>query len=231
MKPYYQDELITLYNEDCRKVVPYLNTHSLLLTDPPYGIAKLTKMTAHYISLPNGKREWTAAVDNSAWDSAPPPQWLLDQLIDKCYNAIIFGGNYYRLPPARCWLVWDKGVGEEAYYAHCELAWTNLPTTVKKIRCLWSGMMREGKEVKYHPAQKPLRVMIWAMEKRSMLTKGVLDPFAGCGTTLVAAKMKGVKATGIEINQKYCDIIIKRLQRVKTTPVFKRGITFKEVPC
>lgn len=142
------------------------------------------------------------------------PQWLIDQCVAKCSSAIIFGGNYYRLDPTRCWLVWDKHNGNNDCPA-CELAWTNLNKGVRMIEHLWSGAIRAGKEIKRHPHQKPLRVIQWAMEQANMYAfSSVLDPFAGSGTTLVAAKMKGYKSTGIEIEQKYCDIIVRRLKLV-----------------
>jgi DNA modification methylase len=217
MIPYYQDELVTLYWGDCKKIVSQLKgKFSLLLTDPPYGLAHRNEA---YYCKPTIIGETKIQVmhkgrDNSEWDSNLAPQWLIDMLIDKCYNSIIFGGNYYRLPPTRCWLVWDKK-NEGRDYANCELAWTNLPMAVRMVKCLWNGMLRDGGETRYHPTQKPLKVILWAMEKRKILTKGVLDPFCGSGTTLVACKLKGIRGTGIEINKEYCDITVKRLRRIK----------------
>jgi DNA modification methylase len=209
MEPYYQDELITLYHGDCRKIVPQLKgKFSLLLTDPPYGLGQ-----THATVMSRGKLAKPKDYGYFYWDQSRVPQWLLDQLIDKCYNSIIFGGNYYRLPPTNCWLVWDKR--QTSNFADGELAWTNLKGAVRIKRHLWNGMIRQGGETRYHPTQKPLGIILWAMEKRSILTKGVLDPFCGSGTTLVACKLKGIRGTGIEIDKKYCDITIKRLRRVK----------------
>jgi DNA modification methylase len=206
--PYYADEFVTLYHGDCRSVLPFVSG-DVLCTDPPYGIGADRNLRA-------GKRHGAAAVASKdygvgSWDSARPPQWLLEQAISKTSSAIVWGGNYFALPSSACWLVWDKDNGTNGY-ADCELAWTNLSCAVRRIRYRWMGMLQEHggayKEERVHPTQKPTEVMRWALA----LTAGsVLDPFAGSGTTLVAAKNLGRKAIGIEIEERYCEIAAKRL--------------------
>jgi len=125
--------------------------------------------------------------------------------------ACVFGGNYYKMPPASCWLIWDKeNTGD---FTDAEMAWTNYGTAVRLIRHRWNGMIRKGNEDRYHPTQKPLDVMKWCIGKCPGEPKTILDPFMGSGTTLRAAKDLGRKAIGIDIEEKWCEIAAKRLSQ------------------
>jgi DNA modification methylase len=110
--------------------------------------------------------------------------------------------------------VWDKDNGDNGY-ADCELAWTNLAKAVRKTRYRWMGMLQEhmgdAKEPRFHPTQKPLAVMTWALSQAPADTKTVLDPWMGSGTTLVAAKLAGLSAIGIEREERYCEVAVTRL--------------------
>jgi DNA modification methylase len=207
LTPYYQDEAVCIYHGDCREVLPFLPKTDLLLTDPPYGIGEARGKNKSRTKLAVS-RDYGV----SDWDDEPPPRWLLDCAMDRTRHHILFGGNYFGLPPASCWLVWDKDNGESDF-ADCELAWTNLQKAVRRLRYRWAGMLQEPgcrKEVRVHPTQKPEAVMRWAL-MQAPEGCNVLDPFMGSGTTLVAAKRLGRKAIGIERERKYCDLAIERL--------------------
>jgi site-specific DNA-methyltransferase (adenine-specific) len=125
-------------------------------------------------------------------------------ILDCASEVIIWGGNYFDLPPSRCWLVWNKP--ERGFsLAEAELAWTNRENVVRVVDCPRSEFDRE------HPTQKPLKVMVFSVEK----TKGetILDPFMGSGTTGVAAIQLGRKFIGIEREPKYFDIACKRIEQ------------------
>lgn len=210
--PYHSEEGITIYCGDCRQIVPTLGKYDLLLTDPPYGInvdATMAKQGGtQYGKAAAPKRHYAA----TEWDKAPPPRWLLDMLCDAAKWQILWGGNYYAgLPAARGWLVWDKENGDNNF-ADCELAWTNLDIAVRKKAHMWNGMLRKNGEDREHPTQKPLDVMQWCLGLVPE-AKTVLDPYMGSGTTLVAAKLRGWQATGIEINEEYCEIAKRRLSQ------------------
>lgn len=213
MKPVFDDGVVTLYNARCEDVVPSLDKVSLLLTDPPYGINADNRRQ----SLSRGKLTTPIDYGESDWDAAPPPRWLLDMCVASADRSIVFGGNYFELPPSSCWLVWDKDNGSTDF-ADCELAWTNLPKAVRLFKWRWNGMLQQkggdDKEKRYHPTQKPLALMRWAIGVASVPDDGiVLDPFAGSGTTLLAAKREGIRSIGIEANSRYCDAVISRLQQ------------------
>jgi site-specific DNA-methyltransferase (adenine-specific)/modification methylase len=126
--------------------------------------------------------------------------------------AVIFGGNYYAMPPAKCWLVWDKENGDNDF-ADCELAWTNLPKAVRRIRYLWNGMLRANGEPRGdHPTQKPVGVMAWAINHVPEPNRLILDPFMGSGTTGVAAMNLQRRFIGIERETKYFDIACRRIE-------------------
>ena len=206
MQPYYEQDGITIYKADCMDTLPVLPQFDLLLTDPPYGIG-----------ADNNKRNLSrakaaAAIDygDTSWDASPPPARVLGAFVGVCGKSIVWGGNYFHLQPSSCWLVWDKdNTGD---FADCELAWTNRKSAVRKFRWRWNGMIKEKPEKRFHPTQKPLALMRWCLSLEPN-AESVLDPFMGSGTTLVAAQLEGRKATGIEINERYCEIAAKRLEQ------------------
>jgi DNA modification methylase len=117
------------------------------------------------------------------------------------------------MPAAKCWLVWDKENGTNDF-ADCELAWTNLDMAVRRIRYRWNGMLQQNmaeKEARWHPTQKATTVMEWCLGHTDATS--VLDPWMGSGTTLVAARNRGIKAVGIEINEQYCAAAVERLRQ------------------
>jgi DNA modification methylase len=206
----------TLYLGDCREILPTLGKLDAVVTDPPYGIGAATA------SFQNARKRGSAALASkdygqSNWDQSPPPAWVISQLRDMSQWQVIFGGNYFELPPARCWLVWDKRNGNNEY-ADCELAWTNLDKPVRRVEWLWHGMIRKGSDVREHPTQKPLGVMAWALDQLPDDVATVCDPFMGSGTTGVAAIQKGVKFIGIEREATYFETAYQRLTEAVNAP-------------
>lgn len=207
--PYYEQDGIVIYHADAARVLPHLEPVDLLLTDPPYGIGE-----ARGKNKSRGHLATAKDFGVSDWDDAPPPSWLLDQARAKARWQVVFGGNYFHLPPSKCWLVWDKENGTNDF-ADCELAWTNLDKAVRRLTFRWNGMLQEPglpKEFRVHPTQKPEPVMRWAL-MQAPDNQTILDPFMGSGTTLVAAKRLGRKAIGIEREEKYVLAAIERLSQ------------------
>lgn len=208
MKNYYQDETVTIYHGDCAVIAPQLGVFDLLCTDPPYGIGEARGKNKSRTKLARAKD-----YGNATWDDAPPESWLLDMLRARSRFQIIFGGNYFSLPPSTCWLVWDKDNGESDF-ADCELAWTNFPSAVRLKRYRWAGMLQEPgrpKEERVHPTQKPLAVISWALSLCPERPAIVLDAFMGSGTTLRACKDAGIRCIGIEREEHHCEAAVRRL--------------------
>lgn len=200
----------TLYLGDCREILPTLPKVDAVVTDPPYGIGADRGQMQRA-----GKRHGAAMAASrdygeSDWDREPPSPELLQSLRAASAHQIFWGGNYFPLPPARCWLVWDKLNGENDY-ADCELAWTNLDRPVRRLVWQWHGMIRQGKEDRWHPTQKPEGVMKWALSLVPS-ARTILDPFMGSGTTGVACANLGRKFIGIEIEERYFDIACTRIE-------------------
>lgn len=188
---------------DCREILPTLQRIKTCVTDPPYGIANVWKG-----GFGNGWGRARAASElRNSWDNEIPHD-VIEQ-IARFDEAVIWGGNYFDLPPSRCWLVWNKP--ERGFsLAEAELAWTNIDAVVRVCDAPRSDVGRE------HPTQKSLKVMQWSVEK----TKGqtILDPFMGSGTTGVACIKLGRKFIGIEIEPKYFDIACKRIRDAYNQP-------------
>lgn len=214
MKPYYQHNNIIIYHADCKDVLPELEPVDLVLTDPPYGIGADKAMYKVRNTKPGKALAFKRNYGNTNWDTTSVDFSLLWDLLSLGKYACCFGGNYYPFPPSACWLIWDKINGDNKF-ADCELIWTNFPGAVRMIKHLWNGMLREGKEYRQHPTQKPKGVIRWCIKQADKHTKitTILDPFMGSGTTLLAAKQLNRHAIGIEISEKYCEIAARRLSQ------------------
>jgi DNA modification methylase len=197
----------TLYLGDCREIMPRLADVDLILTDPPYGIAMAKRGT-----VGTSKAAKVKDYGASEWDNEPIPEWVMSMIRAKSKHQIIFGGNYYSLPPTSCVLVWDKDNSGD--FADAELAWTNLKKAVRLKKWRWNGMLQENmsrKEIREHPTQKPVAIMEWALTHAPDDVATVCDPFMGAGTTGVACANMGKAFVGIEREQKYFDVACERI--------------------
>jgi site-specific DNA-methyltransferase (adenine-specific) len=196
-EPYYHDEDsgITIFHADCREILPLLEPGSidLVLTDPPYGIG--------IAANPFRQKH-----ERSTWDDARPTDSLIAETVAFGKHAIVWGGNYFDLPPTQRFFVWDKVQPEDFSSAMCEMAWSNIPGPAKMFK------RHVVSYEKNHPTQKPVELMRWCIDFAPN-ARTILDPFMGSGTTLRAAKDLGRKAIGIEIEEKYCEIAVRRLSQ------------------
>jgi len=192
----------TLYRGDCMDVLPMLPMAGALVTDPPYGI--------DVGSMGMGKGKKSTTFEKFEWDKNTPTSYLIAKCLDAADIAIIWGGNYFALPPSGCWLAWDKV--QKFSGADLELAWTNLCKPTKAFRM--SRVEAYGSIDKQHPTQKPLALMKWCIEQAGN-PQTILDPFMGSGTTGVAAMQMGRSFVGIEREQKYFDIACQRIEQAQ----------------
>lgn len=204
---------VEIWLGDCREVLPMLGRVDAVVTDPPYGIGEARQRRI----LSREKAAAPRDYGDAKWDAAPPPKELIETLLASAPWQIIFGGNYFHLPPSPCWLVWDKLNGGNDF-ADCELAWTNLPKAVRRIRWLWNGMLRAEKGAREHPTQKPREVMKWCIEQLPSEVRTILDPFMGSGTTGVACIQLGRRFIGVELDPRYFDIARRRLEAELAKP-------------
>jgi len=205
---------------DCLDVLPMLGTFDAVVTDPPYGIGESSKNVQSRQRKAGGNSKALADqkdYGDFAWDNQPASPEHIAAMLACSKSQIIFGGNYFELAPTSCWLVWDKQNGENDF-ADCELAWTNLQGAVRRIYWRWNGMIRKGQEERFHPTQKPLGVMRWALQHLPKTARTVCDPFMGSATTGVACVRECLSFVGIEKDERYFDIACRRIADAVAQP-------------
>ena len=194
-----QHRLLCGDSTDSDAVARLINNETVnLLTDPPYGI------NANKQTLGSGKKQFHRG---ESWDAEVPDFTYVLELVEK---AIIWGGNYFtdKLEPTNDWLCWHKK-NDNLSFSEFELAWTNLGNNCRHLSHHW------GKETKLHPTMKPVKVIEWCI---GMLdSKPILDIFCGSGSTMVAAHQLNRKCYGMELDPKYCQVIIDRMQKLDPT--------------
>lgn len=196
---------------DCREVLPTLGRVDAVVTDPPYGIGEAAGANAS-----RGRLAVARDYGNDSWDDQTADE-AVSEALQAARWSIVFGGNYYDLPPTPCWLVWDKEIN--GAFADCELAWTNLSGAVRRLRYMWNGMLRANGETRGdHPTQKPIGVMKWAIQQLPDAAQTILDPFMGSGTTGVAALQLGKRFIGIEREEKYFEAAVRRCEEAWKQP-------------
>lgn len=205
MKPYYQDNYCTIYHGDSREILPQLPVVDLVLTDPPYGMKFRSNHRAEK-HLPIHGDDFL-------------PLDLIELCIMKATRAAYIccrWTNLKELPGPTsviCWVKNNWGMGDllheharqwEAICFYCKEKHQFIKRPSDVIFADRTGNY-------YHPTEKPIE--IWQQLLEANVGDLVLDPFMGSGTTLVAAKNLGRKAIGIEIEEKYCEVAVKRLRQ------------------
>ena len=185
----------------------------MVFTDPPYGMSAVSKsgvLSKHYKNDIIGDEDNTTAINAF-------------NLVNKMFNGakqVWFGANYYTecLPSSECWIVWDKNNGASDQ-TDCELAWTNFRSVVRMFT------QSSEKLNRVHPTQKPIRLIVDIFNKfdnRNEL-KNVLDLFGGSGSTLIACEQLGRRCYTMELDPKYCDVIIKRWENLTGKKAVRYG--------
>lgn len=169
------------------------NKADMVMTDPPYGI------NAEKMTMGTGQRDFHRGED---WDSERPD---ISIIFDIAPLICVWGGNYFadKLPITNDWLIWHKK-NDGLSFSECEMAWTNFGINCRHISHHW------GNEKKQHITMKPLSVIAWAIDKSKEKANIIVDLFGGSGTTLIACEQLNRTCYMMELDPKYCDVIIKR---------------------
>jgi DNA modification methylase len=207
LTPYYQDDACTIYHGDCREILPHLEPVDLVVSDPPFGINHASSFGASWENTVIANDESTDARD-----------WVVSYFHDT--PMLLFGTWKAQRPAAtRQVLIFDKGpafgMGDLSF------PWKN---SFEEIYVIGNGFKADRRDEgvikghftafseaagRVHPNEKPVSLLQYLISRHPGNT--ILDPFMGSGTTLRAAKDLGRKAIGIEIEEKYCEIAVKRL--------------------
>jgi site-specific DNA-methyltransferase (adenine-specific) len=192
---------------DCMEVMAtFADGHfDLAIVDPPYGIGQDVCHTG------------TKRLKGPMWDKATPPQEYWNELFRVSRNQIVWGGNYFEMPPRRGWIVWDKRPMPPSY-ASCELAWTSYDRNA----ATWSG--KTGNEVpvadRIHPTQKPVKLYAWLLANYAEKGQRILDTHMGSGSIAIAAHYAGVHLTACEIDPGYYEAAKARIARETSQQTF-----------
>ena len=142
------------------------------------------------------------------WDIAPSQEYF-DELFRVSKNQIIWGGNYFNLPPTRCFLIWRKlSISEKFSMAMCEYAWTSFNANAKVFECVPQGTK---KDPRFHPTQKPIKLYQWILERYAKDGDKILDTHLGSGSSAIAAQSLGLEFVGLEIDGEYYEKAKQRL--------------------
>ena len=174
----------------------------LAIVDPPYGIGDKFKGGT------SGKMNFNEIV-NKAWDTAPSADYF-KELFRVSSNQIIWGGNYFDLPPTRCFITWDKGISEDFSLAMAELAWTSFDKLAKIFRLC---VPKDG--LKIHPTQKPVKLYEWLLAHYAKQGDKILDTHVGSASSLIACHKMGLQYIGSELDPDYFKAATERLEAVK----------------
>jgi len=202
-------ELNTLYNIDCIVALKDFpdNYFDIAIVDPPYGLPK---------GSTHGRGKLKNRIINSdsisEWDVAPPKSYF-DELFRISKNQIIWGGNYFDLPPTRCIVCWDK-VQPWENFSQIELAWTSYDKPAKLFR------FDNRSTKKVHPTQKPVELYSYLLNTFAEKGMKILDTHVGSGSSLVACKQFGCDYIGFEINERYFSLAVERLNNTVEKKLF-----------
>lgn len=227
---------IRLYNADCMEIMQQYpdGYFDLAVVDPPYGInATNMSMGTHKTRSRNGGsgpgistvqrlkgrlntgsgklKDRILKYSKFDWDNSTPDEAYFNELFRVSKNQIIWGGNYFDLPPTRGIVCWDKMQPWENF-SQWEMAWTSFDKPAAIFR--YSNTGGANKEKKIHPTQKPIELYYWLYHKYAFEDCRILDTHGGSLRSAIAAHRFGVKEfVGIEINKAYFDESVKGVKR------------------
>jgi len=186
-------------NEDNMELIArYEDNHfDLAIVDPPYGIG----ISSNPVRQKHNKKKW---------DNNIPKKEYFNELFRVSKNQIIWGGNYFDLPPTQGFFIWDKKQPHDFSLAMCEYAWSSLQKPAK----MWSLSVLKEKG-KIHPTQKPVELYEWLLLNNAKEGDKILDTHLGSGSIAKACHNLGYDLTACELDKEYYDAAIKRIDQHK----------------
>jgi len=191
--------MLTITNEDNMLLMSRYpdNYFDLAIVDPPYGIGDKFK------GGKSGKMNFNEVVDKG-WDCVPTKEYF-NELKRVSKEQIIWGGNYFDLPPTRCFIVLDKCISDDFTLAMAEIAWTSFDKLAKIFKY---SVPKDGK---IHPTQKPQKLYKWILNKYANKGDKILDTHLGSGSIAIACHDYGFDLTACELDKEY---FVKAIERI-----------------
>ena len=191
---------IEITNEDNMELMKRYSDgfFDLAIVDPPYGIGI-------------AKKSFRSKHEKKSWDDDVPKKEYFDELFRVSKEQIIWGGNYFDLPPTQNYIIWDKVQPFDFTSAMAELAWCSIQMPIK----IFKKHVVTAEPNKIHPTQKPVDLYKFLINKYLIEKMGggkILDTHVGSGSIAIACHDYGVELTGCEIDEKYYQDTIKRIQ-------------------
>jgi len=193
--------MINLHNVDCMEFMKGLedNAFDLAIVDPPYGLGKKI-----YSGGTKGCKFHTL-FGNNKWDNEVPPKEFFVELFRVSKNQIIWGGNYFDLPPTRTIICWDKMKGDNNF-SMWEMAWTSFDKPAKIYRQVSMG-------TRIHPTQKPVQLYKWLLQNYAKEGDKGLDTHGGSMSIALACHDMGFDLDLCELDKDYFDAGKNRLEK------------------
>jgi len=188
------------YNEDCMELMKRYpdNYFDLAVVDPPYGI-NINESIGRY------KGQKHSGHKKAIWDNEAPKKEYFNELFRVSKNQIIWGGNYFTLPPCKCFLIWDKLFSENLTFSMYEFAWTSFQITAKGYK-----YNPANDRPKLHPTQKPVKLYEWIFKNYAKEGDIILDTHLGSGSSRIAAHKFKLDFVACELDKEYFDAQEKR---------------------
>jgi site-specific DNA-methyltransferase (adenine-specific) len=209
-RPYYQRDGITIYHGDCLEVMQGFSDgeFALVHTDPPFGMGNFVQTTGRIMGRGANRGR------SVSWNDAPPPMAVFEQIRRVGRHRIIWGANFFNcFEPAGGAIVWLKGQ-KMPNFSKADIASCTHFKKTETVSVQWTNFTVAQKAETDHPCERPVSLYRWCLNYIPGAREGtVLDPFMGSGTTLVAARLEGRDAVGIEAEERYCEIAAKRLSQ------------------
>ena len=213
-----------VFNCDCMEYMRMLpdKAFQLAIVDPPYGLDR--KSTQGAGKLKN--RELNKADIAKRWDIAPSAEYF-DELRRVSENQIIWGANYFTMPPTRCFVIWKKTIPENFTMAMCEYAWTSFNANAKVFE---HSQVGDKNDPRFHPTQKPVALYAWLLKNYAKPGDRIFDPMMGSQSSRIAAYKMGFDYVGCELDKEYFDKGCERFNReCKGEIVTKDGNIVKQM--
>ena len=176
----------------------------LAIVDPPYGIN-----INHNMGRRKGDKD--SNYKKVDWDSEIPNETYFEELFRVSKNQIIWGANYFNMPPTKSFIVWRKPqISEKMSFSMLEYAWSSFDITSKE----WIGMSNEKDRI--HPTQKPVALYTWLLNNYAKKGDKILDTHVGSASSLIACHKLGFDYVGFELDPDYYKAATARLEAVKS---------------